>query len=305
MSPVQPAVASVVPQVSFKKILVPTDFSECSQTALMVAASIARAHGGEIILAHVIAPEPAMPTPLEPAVWEYERLRKNAEGEINSIARADFLTGIPCAHEVHIGDLWTTLVFVGEKHAADLVVVGTHGRTGLKKIVRGSVAEQIFRLASVPVVTVGPEVKRDLLQPHGLSTVLFATDFSEHANHALPWAVALARQDGAKLVLLHILEGPPAITFELERDITATAQRRLDDLVASDIGANVEHEPVVVTGAPAEGILHVAEQHNADLIVLGVLHSSQAGASARAHLPWATAHQVVAHAKCPVMTVRS
>lgn len=305
MSPVQPAVASVVPQVSFKKILVPTDFSECSQTALMVAAGIARAHGGEIILAHVIAPEPAMPTPLEPAVWEYERLRKNAEGEINSIARADFLTGIPCAHEVHIGDLWTTLVFVGEKHAADLVVVGTHGRTGLKKIVRGSVAEQIFRLASVPVVTVGPEVKRDLLQPHGLSTVLFATDFSEHANHALPWAVALARQDGAKLVLLHILEGPPAITYELERDITATAQRRLDDLVASDIGANVEHEPVVVTGAPAEGILHVAEQHNADLIVLGVLHSSQAGASARAHLPWATAHQVVAHAKCPVMTVRS
>lgn len=303
MSPVQAAVASIVPQVSFKKILVPTDFSQCSQTALMVAAGIARAHEGEIILAHVIAPEPAMPTPLEPAVWEYERLRKNAEGEINSIARAEFLTGIPCAHEVHIGDLWTSLVFVGEKHAADLVVAGTHGRTGLKKIVRGSVAEQIFRLASVPVITVGPEVKRDLLQAQALSTVLFATDFSEHANHALPWAIALARQDGASLVLVHVMEGPPAITYELERDMTAAAQQRLDDLVAS--GAKLEHQSVVVTGSPADGILHVAEQHRADLIVLGVLHSSQARATARAHLPWATAHQVVAHAKCPVMTVRS
>jgi nucleotide-binding universal stress UspA family protein len=221
----------------------------------------------------------------------------DAQQNLNRFANLGPLDDTAHTEVLERGELWNVLENQIQRHNVDLIVLGTHGRHGLKKLVLGSAAEQIFRRASCPVLTVGPHVT-----PHhelaSFQRIIFATDFSAGSLKALPYALSFAEENQAELILLHAI---PLVPLQHQESVAARAYTRLDELLPTDASDWCRPEHVVRFEFPAEGILTLAEGRRADLIVMGV-HKGAPPASA--HLPWAIAYDVVCRATCPVLTVR-
>jgi nucleotide-binding universal stress UspA family protein len=300
--------------VSFKNILFATDFSEASRRAVPYAEAIARRYGSKIYLVHVIPSEARIPLAIEPMPTELDRDLVHAELDVKAFLSEGALGGIP--HEVLLeqGPIWEALSALIRQDEIDLLVLGTHGRGGLKKVILGSVAEELFRRASCPVLTVGPAVPTSPAGPKELRRILFATDFGPASLNALRYAISLAIESNARLMLLHIVMPVPVLdvgphwyagTNLVEQQEAAKAQylARLRSLIPGDVELPFDPEFLVEFDFAPEAIVKIATDSQADLIVMGVNQSAWARASA--HLPWATAHEVVCHARCPVLTVRS
>ncbi len=194
-----------------------------------------------------------------------------------------------------------------------LLVLGTHGRGGLKKLILGSVAEQLFRLASCPVLTVGPGVP-DGMKESRFRHILLATDFGSASLHALSHAISLAIEHKAKLTLLHVVHPFPVIeagplwyvgTDVVDREQKAQREtvEKLKRLIPPDVKLQSDPEFVVALDYLPGEIFKIADGCQADLIVMGVKRVAFVRTSA--HLPWATTYEVVCRAKCPVLTVRA
>ena len=299
--------------VSFKNILLATDFSAVSKNALAYAAMIAGGHDSKIYLVHVIPPRARTAIPIEPLPPELNTEHLDAELAMQTFARGDELKGVRHEELLERGPIWDVLSELMQSDAIDLLVLGTHGRGGLKKIILGSVAEELFRLAVCPVLTVGPAVPAETAGAKEFHCILFATDFGLASLRALPYAISLAKASEAKLVLLHVLLPMPVLdvgpywyvgTDVVKRQETARldALERLKKLIPPDLNLTSPPEFLVGFDSVAEEIVKNAADSRTDLIVMGVNRAAFARASA--HLPWATAHEVVCHAKCPVLTVR-
>ncbi len=186
----------------------------------------------------------------------------------------------------------------------DLIVLGTHGRTGFQKLLLGSVAEEIFRRSHVPVLTIGPWARKGLHKGGKFHRVLFATDFTRESLSAARYAVSMAQENQARLILVHVIRKPnEALGESVAEEAVVNAMGQLYELVPADAELWCRPEAVVRYGSPAQQILETAKEHGADLIVLGVRNSA-ANLSAATHLEKTTAHKIVAHAMCPVLTVR-
>jgi len=291
----------------FKNILYLTDFSEPSESALPFAASIARRHGSNVFALHVLTPEPYLYTTyLTPAsagiVREAEEERAKAEMQKTESQ----LSGV--RHEVAMRwgpDVWAAAEQAIRQQKSDLIVLGTHGRTGAEKFLMGSVAEEIFRRSPVPVLTIGPRVRA----AHNgaiFHRVLFATDFTPESVAARPYAMSFAQENQAHLLLLFVMRrpkeqgGPARDEFELS---VAEAIHRLYDVVPEGTKLTYAPEVAVEYGDPADRILSAAAKFGADLIVMGV-RDAGGRMSAATHLERTTAHKVVTRATCPVLTAR-
>ena len=292
--------ASCKSRVQLRNILCATDFSSSSHAALIHATSLARRYDSQIYVAHVIRPDAYQLVPPEAVGAALEQTRLYAEQQMANVLISGKLRGIPHQVLLEQGALWTTLSNMIDEHSIDLVVVGTHGRTGVRKLLLGSVAEEIFRLAPCPVLTVGPKVSEEALADPEPRHILYATDFTPTAEPAAAYAFSLAQEHQAHLTLLHVVQesaGGSAKNTALLREFFT---RRLHGLVPPETELWCEPEAVVEFGAPADSILKVAAERNAGLIVLGVRRS----ANFPGHLPPATAYMVVCMAHCPVLTVR-
>lgn len=300
--------------VSFKKILVATDFSLVSKVALKYAAGIASRHGSKVYLAHVIPPVPRSFIPIEPVPPELDTDRADADRDMKSFVAGTSLEHVDHELLLERGPTWSVLSELIAQNEIDLLVLGTHGRTGIKKLVLGSVAEELFRLAACPVLTVGPAVPDDPKDVGQVRQILFATDFGAASLRALPHAVALAREAKARLILLHILSPIPPLDsgpywysrkdlLEQEEPARYQTLERLAELVPAEAGLSSAPECVVLFDFVAHGILNVAAERQADLIVMGVRHAAFRWGST--HMSWTVAHEIVCHANCPVLTVRS
>lgn len=301
MAAVQPVSLSSLPGFQLKHILVATDFSECSHHAIQQAAAIARLHGSDLLVVHAIAPPPMIQNALEPASWEFDDIRAQAQTELSKKEIVDLLAGVPHRLLIESGDLNEVLATLVKEDEVSLVVVGTHGRSGFKKLLLGSLAEKIFRTTECAVLTVGPAEPASVLTQGRFQSVLFATDFSHGSLHALPFAIGFAQESQARLTLLHVVEESSVTALYMHQQLVSESRQRLEELIA---GAALAAETKMVTGFPIEEILRVADEVKADLIVMGVHKSQGIGARAAAHLPWTVAQTVVCRAKCPVLTVR-
>ena len=147
--------------MQIRSILVPTDFSECANYALSYAASLARVFGASILCVHVI--EPMVPTvgysgmtePL-PIADISDQLEDSAERELPKIAECEECAGLEVEELIVRGEAAAEIVRVARDRKVDLIVVSSHGRTGLGRILFGSTAEAIVRHASCPVLVVKP-----------------------------------------------------------------------------------------------------------------------------------------------------
>jgi nucleotide-binding universal stress UspA family protein len=302
--------------VAIKNILFATDFSEISEAALPYVTALSLRYGSTVHVAHVL-PEATFvrPSPVDPVLFGsiYEQAHSGAQEKIQRLS--DRLRGFP--HKTHIrhGKVSDVLSGIIREQAIDLLVVGTHGRTGLGKLIMGSAAEEIFRLAPCPVLTVGPRVAgleqvMEARRHHDLPPVqvkfrriLYATDFQPESAKTVSYATSLAREFDARLTLLHVIEDYGDRLHQRPGPIDS-ALRKLEELVPDDAGLRYRPEVVAEFGVPAELILQTAAEYDADLIVLGV-RSAAGHLGAATHLGGSTAHKVVASANSPVLTVRS
>ncbi len=291
--------------VRLKTIVYLTDFSEPSEAALPFALAISRKYGAKICALHILVPSSRMYPSPETAVNTFEAEEEHAQVEMQRVESQ--LVGLPHETIVDRGPaIWPVVERTLRDSSADLIVLGTHGRTGAQKLVMGSVAEEIFRLSSIPVVTIGPAVRTSAHGGARFHRVLFATDFTPESLAAAPYAVSLAQENRARLVLIHVMHkrghrGEEADgAFEMS---VAEVIHRLYETVPDPAELFCPPEVAVEYGKPADRIVEAAKLRAADLIVLGV-RSAEGHLSAATHLDRATAHRVVAHASCPVLTVR-
>jgi nucleotide-binding universal stress UspA family protein len=285
-------------RVSLQNILLPTDFSSCSETALVYGVALCRRYDTTLYTVTVVPEE--ITDYVQPPDPFY--LRHTAEKKMAHLAELELFQGIKHREWVKEGFVSEVLADLIHKLEIDLVVLGTHGRGGIKKVVLGSVAEEIVDSAPCPAVTIGPHVSPQSGAELKLRRIVYATDLVHDSERALAYALWLAEQEQAHVTMLHVLRMPTHVPVEDQQSQKEMALERLVQLLSSETPTSVETECIVEVGVPGEHILEVAEVQNADLIVMGPHHTSYAGAST--HLPWITLHQVLCHARCPVLTVR-
>ena len=197
------------------------------------------------------------------------------------------------------GSLWPALQQVIEENDVDLIVTGTHGRTGPSKLPVGSAAEKIFRLAVKPVLSVG-SLSRPVARNQGIQRVLFTTNFSPYSDRASRYAVAIAAEFEAELIGLHAVAEGSARVGNGRSLIEDFFVQRLRKSMPPQVECLARVRFEVVLGDAVEAILSAAGSLQADIIVMGlqsVLHSA-------GQLPSAIAYRTVCRAPCPVLTVR-
>ncbi|MBZ5688423.1 MAG: universal stress protein [Acidobacteriia bacterium] len=286
---------SPVSRLSLKNILVPTDFSPASRAALPFAECLARTYGSTILVAHAIAPEPHLPVVMDRIPEEEEAVWKDACQRLNTFTRDPGLTAMPWKILLDRGDVANVIPEMISQHAVDLVVLGTHGHRGVSKIILGSEAEKIYRIATCPVLVVGPKVR---LPEWKLRQILCPVDLVEDPGLVLHYALSLAEEHQSELIVLKAI---PMVPWQYREETEERARRELESLIPEQAKDWCSPEYVIRWDNPAESILHEARTRDVDLIVMSV-HKSRA--TAWAHLPWPVASEVVSRAPCPVLTVR-
>jgi nucleotide-binding universal stress UspA family protein len=300
------ATIPVSKRIALKNVLFLTDFSEASTRALPFAAMIASSYGAKVTALHVLVP-PAdiaymyMTPEISAALLDTQD--DVAQTEMGRVEAS--LVGMPRETIVERDvSVWAVLSKTLQEREIDLIVLGTHGRTGLKKAVFGSTAEEIFRRTRVPVLTIGPAVRTGAHGGGRFHGVLLATDFNPVSNIAASYAVSLAQENQSQLILLHVLPTPKPGKGNKPTEISvAEALHRLENLISSDAELWCRPEAVVEHGEPGAQILATARRCGADLIVLGV-RGMETLTEVVTRVERATAYEVVAHAACPVLTVR-
>src|SRR5579863_5563940 len=281
--------------VTFDNILFATDFSKQSNIALPFALSIAHRYGSKIFAAHVLAPPPLgnFP-PIEVQALAAQALRE-AHNSVEELARR--LGAIPHEAMLRKGDIWDELSAITKGKNIDLIVLGTHGRAGVSKLLMGSIAERIFRQSTCPVLTVGPNVSGEPGSVADIHAILCPIDFTAESLAAFPYAVSLAQENQARLYLMNVVPTP---VLDSE---AASLKARLKGLVPPEAKLWCEPKAFVDSGEPGDRILEEAEELGVDLIVLGIRPVSRL-AGTRTHMGMATAYKVVSGAICPVLSVR-
>jgi len=290
--------------MTFRKILCPIDFSDCSRHALRAAVRIASEHAAELEVMHVWY----MPATL--CAGEYvvpgetiQQMESEASrGLAAALADARALGAQRVTGKLLGGVPWPTIVEAAADPTIDLIVAGTHSRTGLARAILGSVVERIVRHAPCSVLVVRAEGG---IGP--FDHVLCATDFSDAAHFAMELAGTLAKPGGNGVTLLHVLElpaaysgepHPPAIYRELDRHSVAVL-----DKLASELLAKVQ-VPVATrsrVGHPgAETLQALDADRTIDLVVTG----SHGRTGLQRMMLGSVAEKVVRHARCPVLVAR-
>ncbi len=283
-------------RIAINRILLPTDFSPEAQNALECAMSLARRYDATLFLTHVL-PTESFVAAGEAWIDVGEAMRQNAETSMKQLEEAGKLASVPHRTIVRTGEIWATLAEVLSDNNIDLIVMGTHGRGGIKKLFLGSTAETVMRHANCPVMTLAVHVPPEL--PKRFAHILYATDFSAGSSRALSYAVALAEEDRSELTLLHVIESEAASEAEL-LDWKQQDREKMRRMVPRGVDLECKPEIEVEIGTPEVEILRIAETRNAALIVMG----SHAAGAVSTHLPWTTLHHVLLNAPCPVLTVR-
>ena len=308
--------------VRIEKILCPIDFSDFSRHAFDRALAIARSHRAELTVLHVVPIRLATPVlpyiepqtlgPFEMSAADRERIVR----ELQQFLAVDALTGVRLAFETtEAPDVHEEILVHADRLPADLIVMGTHGRSGFERLMLGSVTERVLRKARRPVLTVPAGSPDAGASGRGaFDRILCAVDFSECSMAALGYAASLAEESQARLAVLHVIElappaydplvGPP-IDLPGYRQACETAGReRLRNVIpmairtSTSIAAGIEE--MVVCGKPHHEILRIAEEWRSDLIVLGVHGRNVVDRL----LFGSTVEPVVRRAHCPVLTVR-
>jgi nucleotide-binding universal stress UspA family protein len=285
----------------FKNILLATDFSPASDQALEYAASLARRYGSAIYLTHIITLDGYPMMSPELAASSIQKMHVEAEKGFRVLLKSGRLIALPYKAVIQEGNLWPAIEESIKKYDIDLLVVGTHGMGALRKVLIGSGAEEIFRKARVPVLTVGPSTGKEPQYELEFKNILFATDFGRSAEREADYAFSLAQEHHSRLRLVHVLPHPEAYGQDVLAREKENSMAQLRELVPGGTELHCKLDFEVAVGEPVLQILRIAEETKADLIVMG----AKARKTLAGNVPRTKAYRVVCAARCPVLTVRS
>jgi nucleotide-binding universal stress UspA family protein len=304
--------------IQIQRILCPVDFSDCSRRALDHAVALASWYDATVTLFHVCAPVPisayATVAPMMPSSLVAGDNQNEVREGLRTFAA---VAGTSARIELETGEGDAAKEIVAKAAAAqtNLIVLGTHGRSGFDRLILGSVTEKVLRRAGCPVLTVPPRVADAASMPAvTFKRILCAIDFSECSMRALEHAMSLAQEANALLTVLHVIEPVLNVSVDDENALAgiktvkeyiaaaeAEGRELLKRVVPDQVRAYCHVETVQTMGTPYREILRHATEQAADLIVLGV-HGR--GVVDLMFFGSTTQH-VVRQATCPVLTLRT
>lgn len=283
--------------IALKNILVATDFSAVSFSALACVVPIAQESHALVHILHVIPPPKIGFASPEAEEDMSRQVQLDAQREMGSLETV--VEGVPHRMWLREGDVWAAVEDLVRLEHIDLIAVGASGKSDFKKFFVGSVAEEVIRKATCPVLSVGPHALRnDGGIP--LAQLLYLTNLWENSHDGLQYAVRLATQYKSRLLLLHVVEQEEP--KHSDHEWLSEYGRIMRNLLPKS-AAYLCEEPVlrveVAKNATAR-VLQVADEIGADLIVMDV----------RPEEFWAThlrdkVYDIISRANCPVLTVRT
>ena len=302
--------------INIKHILCPVDFSEFSRHAFDRAVAVASSHGADVTVLHVLPVASAVPAlpygPEGPGPFGFEAVdRDRTLAELPRFLLPEHPADVRVRYEViDAPSLHREILLQIPRQSADLVVMGTHGRSGFDHLVLGSVTEKTLRRARVPVLIVPPHDPQ--VVPAGrdpFRRVLCAVDFSHDSVKAMEYAASFARHAAGRLTVLHVVEPMPigydpmvGTSFDLagyEHSLEESGRAQLRTFAPDSTAAGCEVETMLTRGRPYKEILRIAAERQSDLIVVGV-H----GRNAFDRLVFgSTTEQIIRRAPCPVLAV--
>jgi nucleotide-binding universal stress UspA family protein len=296
---------------ALRSILCPVDFSEESQNALRWAVALAAKHQSRLTVLNVVDQ-----LLVRAAQARYGRDLPKAETE--PALRSFVTAALPPAAawvptpliDARVGDPSNVILETADREHVDLIVMGTHGLGGLRKLFLGSTTERVLRRTRVPLLAVpsaGLSVVLDASGPRfTIKSILAATDFSEASSNAVQLAAELAREFSGPLVITHVVtpvivptQWQPYIEFADEERVTQ-ARERLETWLR-ELPGKIQGEIIVSVGRPADSIAATAAEKGAGLIVMGLF--GDRGASAPR--PGSIAYRVLCASHVPVLVIAS
>ena len=292
-------VAEKMAGLTLDRIVVASDFKPEAVAATEFASVWAKHFSSALTVAHVVDLSIGTRSEAAMAGWPLEQMRRDGAADMGRTLTPLISMGLSVRGE-HLESYKPAAAIVGltESIDADLLVIGTHARHGLSKLIMGSFAEGVIHHATCPVLTLGPKVKRRMAEEFNLKTVIFATDLLHNAAEKAATALAFAKESLAKVYMCHILDDPKAGRVETI-DMRSESERALLRLVPVSIYEWCNMEYVVGAGDIGEHIVALAKSTEADLIVLGARRTT----SYATNLTKSVVESVLAEAECPVMTI--
>ena len=276
----------------FSRVLVPTDMTAFGDPALKYALQFSERAGSSLTLLY--AEEISWLAAEHPLGYYFENVPEARVGLTRKLQ--DY-----AASHLPAGASFTTLFEddaaelaiprIAEEIGADLIVMGTHGRHGIRRAFLGSIAERVLRNTQRPVITVNPSCCATT-EATRIRTILCPVNFTNIARTALEQAAAVAEAFDAQLVVLHVCEGSETRLF-------ARVEEEFRTWIDPELRAHARYKEVVVHGDPAEQVLHIADHVDADLLVIGAEHRLFANST----IFGSTTERVTRFAKHAVMTV--
>lgn len=288
-------------------VLCAFDFSETAEGALEQSLRFARRHRAKLIVAHVVEPIPLGPYPILKSPHDELEIVSTARKRIEALVESLADEEIEVVAILEQGEPGGQLLSIAEANAADLIVIGTRGLTGLKHLALGSTAEFVVRKSACPVLTIHPE---DVVLKRSIERVILPTDLSEGAADAMEAFISIFGPWERPQVYLVYADRTPPYLEPFRHDALAQSRSpdRVKDKVADRLAPvadrlraeDFEVEVAVLDGDPVTVTSELAKECQADLVLL-----STHGRSALTNtLLGKTAQRIVQHAPCPVLTVR-
>jgi nucleotide-binding universal stress UspA family protein len=287
----------ILPAIQLKRILYTTDFSDASRIALPVVSAISRKYGSQVYVVNVCSHSPlSTPGAMETV---HDRQEQEAKSEIVRLLQTSDLEELRTTALVTSGDPADKIRQIVEDQRIDLAIISTHGRTGFKRLLMGSVAEVLLHTLKCPIVTVGPNLGSRFRDFKEIREILCPTDLSPESRAVFPCLAAFAAEYKTRIVALHVLQpvdkgGPDEKGRErLREEMRAVFFPQIDPRCQLDV--------IIADGDRVEKILETAKAMHADLISFGV---REAGKMMLTHFRETVTYKVVLEAECPVLTFR-
>jgi len=287
--------------MDIKNVMVPIDFSQPSKVALEYGVALARVLQARLTLVHVMEPQPVLEGAMAGEIARIELERRDAAlQQLEDLVAPEDEDDLNLRIVLKSGNAKREIAAAAGEQHADLVILGTHGRGRLGRLILGSTTEGLLRKLHVPVMTVS-----HVMAPGRFKRILLATDLSDSSHAAFTFALDMARKLRGDVLALHVMGGPMLAAAELgipaapNESALEEVRRRLRTLALEGKAQGVAVQTSIADGAAATQILHAATENQADLILLGI----ESKGLIERRLLGTTAERVVREATIPVLSV--
>lgn len=294
-------------RMRFKNIVCATDFSDFSNRTLPYGIAIAREFGAKLYVCHVIdltALTMYGEFQIDP-IGQQDRIRQEAEVQLKQMLAPYTIQWEPL---ISVGQPAAEIARIVEEKEVDLVISATRGRSGIKRLIMGSVTQRLIRTLTCPLLAVhSPE--QGFIDPGAgairLKKILIGCDFSDDSALALSYGLSLAQEFEAEVHLVHVVEPPVYEEFMTPSEqaeklvLTDAVKARLESLVPEEARHWCSLQSAVLRGRPYEELVAFSMARDIDMIVLGV----RGYGLVKSLLMGSTTDRVVRNAPCPVLAV--